>query len=373
MSLFQSLRALYQPGRFMLEDFHTEIVARVLQNSPRLVFAWLQSIGATSLDETKARITVRSQQAFPALKGHDRGSRIDLTIRLQCKDSAEIIFVESKVGSQEGQDQLQHYADHLAMACQEEGVSRGILVYVTRDFEVVDPPRFDPSSKCVFLEQTRWFVFYRQLLAHVGNDTLAAELVQFMKENNMSLGNRFRPIDLVALQNFIHGKSLMDEVLEAIKQRSVDVVGVKPLKRSRTMAELQKHRRYILQFALGSGKDFEMNVGFWFTDEGDSASPWVGVELQSNPGSPMREDIRKAFSSLSSSTWERPSMKEDDEWWGVYRGDDLIGLLAQRDHLEAIKSLMRNALDEVEKFQKDHQELPWGTASKDDKEESSEE
>ena len=32
MSLFSQLRQLYRPDRFQLEDFHTEIVAQVLQD-----------------------------------------------------------------------------------------------------------------------------------------------------------------------------------------------------------------------------------------------------------------------------------------------------------------------------------------------------
>lgn len=373
MSLFQSLRALYRPDRFMLEDFHTEIVARVLQNSPKLAFTWLQSIGATTLDETKAKITVRPQQAFPALADHDRASRVDLTIRLRSKDRSEVIFIESKVGSDEGPKQLQHYADHLSLVCEDEDVTQGRLVYVTRDFEAVRKPQFGNSVKCCFVEPTRWFRFYQQLSLHSRGDALSDELRSFMKENNMSLGNRFRPADLIAMQNLVHVKSLMDETLEACRQQLERVVGVRTHVRSRKMRELQDHSRYALLAVIGSRWDMACLVGYWFSGENDAESPWVGVCLQSNPESPRRDEIRKALRSMAAPSWNTSQPQDHDQWWDVYRGMPLVELLGQEDHLHAIKKLFEEALNDVAEFRKMHPGLPWGAESRSDDTQTGEE
>jgi hypothetical protein len=52
MSLFRQLQRLYRPDRFQLEDFHTEIVAQVLRNSPALTLAWLRGIEVTSFGKS---------------------------------------------------------------------------------------------------------------------------------------------------------------------------------------------------------------------------------------------------------------------------------------------------------------------------------
>ena len=44
MSLFSKLQRLISDGRTQLEDFHTEIIAHVLRNSPELTLKWLKKL-----------------------------------------------------------------------------------------------------------------------------------------------------------------------------------------------------------------------------------------------------------------------------------------------------------------------------------------
>ena len=99
MSLFRQLQRLYRPDRFQLEDFHTEIVAQVLRNSPALTLAWLRGIGVTSLE--KAHVHVGTQEEFEKLAGHSTDSRPDIAIRLVAGEKTELILIESKVPSKQ--------------------------------------------------------------------------------------------------------------------------------------------------------------------------------------------------------------------------------------------------------------------------------
>ena len=121
MGLFRQLRRLYRPEKFQFEDFHTEIVAQVLKNSPALTLEWLRSIKATTSFKAD-HIKVRTQETFPPLAHHLTASRPDITIRLVSDAKTELIFVESKQGSTQGFDQLQRYAEHLHAAQQTEGL-----------------------------------------------------------------------------------------------------------------------------------------------------------------------------------------------------------------------------------------------------------
>ena len=163
MSLFTQLRQLYARDKFRLEDFHTEIVAQVLRNSPQLVVVWLSGFDWKGrLDLTPMRepdsIQVATQEEFAALEDHETDSRPDIAIRL-CKDERQLlVLVESKVGSTEGFEQLKRYAEHLA---QRPHTHSTALIYITRDFEA--EKTFPILPKKVAFAQSRWFEFYRCL------------------------------------------------------------------------------------------------------------------------------------------------------------------------------------------------------------------
>src|SRR4051794_19951098 len=121
MSLFRELQRLYRPDRFQLEDFHTEIVAQVLRNSSTLTLEWLGGIGVTGLKNAD-HIQIATQEEFARLEGHSTASRPDITIRLVARGKTELIFIESKLPSTQGYDQLQRYAEHLHAAQQRERI-----------------------------------------------------------------------------------------------------------------------------------------------------------------------------------------------------------------------------------------------------------
>jgi hypothetical protein len=51
MSLFSKLQRLISDGKTRSEDFHTEIVAQVLKNSPELTVKWLVSLDLTQPED----------------------------------------------------------------------------------------------------------------------------------------------------------------------------------------------------------------------------------------------------------------------------------------------------------------------------------
>src|SRR5713101_5763793 len=102
-SLFSKLLRLDSTEK---EDFHTEIVAHALRESPDLAFRWLKAIRATSFAKFD-KLLVSSQEELDPLASHEGiGSRPDIAIRIIHGDQIEIIFVESKIGSTENPGQL---------------------------------------------------------------------------------------------------------------------------------------------------------------------------------------------------------------------------------------------------------------------------
>lgn len=92
MGLFRQLQRLYRPEKFQFEDFHTEIVAQVLQNSPALTLAWLKAIAATGLSKVDY-IDVRTQTTLEPLIHHSTASRPDIAIILSLDAKRELILL----------------------------------------------------------------------------------------------------------------------------------------------------------------------------------------------------------------------------------------------------------------------------------------
>jgi hypothetical protein len=123
------------PESVPLEDHFTEAVARLFETKPALCTAWLEEAGLIALlpiGEVDARyVRVSSQRPFASLEHHDTASCRDLLLevyRPQGRDDAEdetisdVVMVESKIGSKEGQEKLRRYAEHLNEKRDDPGV-----------------------------------------------------------------------------------------------------------------------------------------------------------------------------------------------------------------------------------------------------------
>ncbi len=86
-------------------------------------------------------VRVSSQRTFAPLEHHDTASCPDLLIEVYWlleeepaneETVADVVMVESKIGSGEGQDQLRRYAEHLDDMSSFRGET---LLYVTRAYD----------------------------------------------------------------------------------------------------------------------------------------------------------------------------------------------------------------------------------------------
>src|SRR5713101_7556620 len=110
MALLRSLFRLFPTGAVALEDFHTEVVGYVMGSLPDSTVAWLHEIGATEIVKAD-KVIVTTQEELSALEGHVTGSRPDIAIRLSKDRERELVYIESKIGSTEGNRQLDRYLD----------------------------------------------------------------------------------------------------------------------------------------------------------------------------------------------------------------------------------------------------------------------
>jgi hypothetical protein len=361
MGLFSQLERLARKEKFQLEDFHTEIVAQVLRNSPALTLAWLQAIDATRLQDPES-ITIATQEEFVKLADHATDSRPDIAIRLVTGNTVELILIESKIGAKQGPDQLKRYAEQLLA---KPDLAQTTLIFITRDFEPVQNLSKLPANFRFLL--ARWFEFFYYLESHLNGDGLAIELKLFMEKHNMALRNKFRPVDTLALESFLPAKELVDETLWTQVAKEFEQVLGKISSRTRAMSQLGVHSRYVMYVQFQKNA-FECLLGYWLPADA-SDSLWLGVTLTSNPNSPLRKAVIAAYRELLKSTdWGSEDLSEDRLWASVYKGKDLQSFLGEEDQVEAIKTYFLMLLREVKQFKAANPKLPWGAQEADTEE-----
>jgi hypothetical protein len=139
------------PESVPLEDLFTEAVARLFETRPELCVAWLREVGALPPGREAAgggaRVRTRLQKWLGNLDHREAASRVDLMIEVLWPPEggaagsaapADVVVVESKVGSREGEGQLRRCAEHLHGM---EGYGSKALLYVTRGYDPKEASR----------------------------------------------------------------------------------------------------------------------------------------------------------------------------------------------------------------------------------------
>jgi hypothetical protein len=184
-----------------------------------------------------------------------------------------------------------------------------------------------------------------------------------MEENHMSLGNQFKAIDLLAIENFQHATALMDEVLSGeVSMKAKEVFG-DVSKTSKAMNQFRDFGRYVIYANFGAW-DFWCTIGFWAPGDDPDDSLWVGVMIESNPKSAVRKQVIAAFRALDKTNgWIAEALDDPKAWGSVYKGASINTFLGASDHVQQIKTYLSGLLDEVAKFRKAHPQLPWGESN----------
>lgn len=353
MPLLRSLLRLFPAGAVPLEDFHTEVAAHVMKSLPDQTLTWLREIGATSVSGVD-ELVVTTQEELSALELHATGSRPDIAIRFAKGGERGLIYIESKVGSHEGHEQLSRYLDHL----QTRPERKKALVFITRSYE----PKEVAARPDVVFVQTRWSAFYRLFRQSTPKTELLTELLSFMEEHNMAQSNQFSSVDLLALSNFSRARKLMDATMwESVQKKFVAFSG-KPFWKESAFTQLRNHGRYAMFAGFGPGHQFEVLLGYWTDQDIITEPPWVGVTWHVNPKAPKRAEIVAAMEDYvrtSTGKWEAFDLTDEKAWGGICSGKALTNFFGAEDHVKGITTMFEELLDDVADFKHRYPNLPW--------------
>lgn len=338
MSLFDRLfRLRTTDARRPTEDFLTEIVAAVLTEHPELFWAWA-SPAWEPYDPAQDRVWAETQTTRTALSNCDHGSdsRLDLVVR-RIREAAlvSVAYVESKVASGEGYEQLQRYTDHLAR----EPADERLLVYATRDTDDKDTPSPHPSLGVHVLPfiPLRWSGFDRALRNHRpqvvqrGMSTFLLDQTRaFLRSHGMSDLSQLTPFDLVNLSQAGETMRKMRAALEPLCHVGSTLHQLTAINRNKLSVnwnQLAQHNRIVIAETTSSrlfGRDDQpplrstIIVGFWSVEDRFEAR--ISVEMWG--GEPMhRQELEALFKH-----WEDTS----SEWKQGNHGTDWHNLTARQ-------------------------------------------
>ena len=355
MNLFTRLLKLHT-GSKPTEDFFTEVVAHLFTNSSELLFAWLEY---NNLLDTSSytQFTVSTQQSFEALIHHPMGARPDILIKLSSFNYDDWIFIESKISSSEGLEQLSRYAEIMA---NQSTVRKKLLVYITRDYE---PKKEDEVLKGnaktqVEFRQMRWYEFYKFLLNQPTN-WLTNEVIKFMQENRMIQNNEFNAVDILALANLPKVLNLMNETLaDEISAKFKLILGSIPSP-NKMLSEL-RWQRFDLHISQKNG--LFCGLGYEFPNESVTDYPNLQLFLAISPKASIREQATTAIRDIvkQSSDWQEMN---SNEWLQFRKKRSLREFLSTKDHVFEIKKYFLDLLEELEAIKNKYPNLFEGIVS----------
>ncbi|GAX38523.1 PD-(D/E)XK nuclease family protein [Nodularia sp. NIES-3585] len=361
MSLFTNLLNLHSANK-PLEDFFTEIIAYFLDINQDILIAWLKH-ESIIYDENEININIFTQESYQPLKHHHSGSKPDIVIKLEHDNQTDIIFIESKIGSTEGWEQLERYAEILSNLSYPQ---QRTLIYITRDYEPKEEiqkflPKLTPNVKFF---QLRWYQFY-SFLKKYETDTLAKEILTFMEIHRMSHNNQLSSVDLLTMVNFNKTLNFMESTLsEEVEHKFKNAFG-KVGNGVSSMNQWRCSNRYIIYHHCHDPK-FLCGLGYFnLNPENLTEYPYLGICLEVSPTFKESQKIAQIMQQIVNNypkKWTSHKLTTAPKWSRIFYLKSLQEFLSQEDQLSVIKSFFIESIHELQKIQP-YFDFPWKVVS----------
>jgi len=335
-----------------LEDYLTEIISPILMNGSWFC-SFINRFLSVNYKETDLySIRVFTQRTYRKLNWHNVDSRPDLVITFRHKDNEHILFIENKIGSAEGLDQLERYADHLR-----EHRSTGYfthLLYITKYYDPKNEGILD-SFKGSGFTQIRWYQVYNWLL-QFKTDLYCSQVLDYMGEMQLNMSRKFTPIDIYAIQNAQRLQSMLDETLDGkVLEKFTELFG-RPKQWSHRTTQLRDNNLYIL---TNDQTDWKfISCGFEFTEE---EYPLLTVIIEVYPNCGMKEEAKNIVQNFCEDNidWHFNSPSDENDYFYGYTAKSLVDFLSTEDHINSIQEYLIEKLEDLYQLKIKNKQLIW--------------
>lgn len=325
------------------EDFLTEVFAYLLDTNHELLISFLIHFNVLTSEEKVFVDSVEPQKYFDKLEGHDQSSRVDLVIHLR----SHIVFIENKVNSQQGNNQLKRYAEILDVKFDIPKT----LIFITKNFEQISHEHITSgcnSKKLMKIIEIRWHEIHNFLLKNATDIDVAVQLIQFL-ENDMNINSelQFNLSDLMAMKNVSRILKMMEKSIYG-KVKTVFLERLE-LKSQGILPEIQIRRenRYVY---FHSGKGFHIVFGFFFDSISQYDYPRVGIHLWREPNTEKTQDISSVLNEIvaNNSSWKSfDNLNNSTIWANIFIEKSIVEFLNTENNIESIENYLIECIEEL--------------------------
>ncbi|MEA5550409.1 PD-(D/E)XK nuclease family protein [Anabaena cylindrica UHCC 0172] len=361
MSLFTKLLKLHSDKK-PCEDFFTIIVAHFLDLNQDILIAWLKDHSIINKDNYLS-IRISTQKSHKGLPIHTEDSRIDIQVELSNGRDTDLIFIESKIGAKDVNNNLEKYAHILSNS---QNIRHRILIYITRDDDPKNKIKTFASnlSPQVSFYELRWYQFYDALNKYEF-DPLKIEILKFMEDNQMFQKKQFSDNDLLSMKNFNKAIKLIDKTFNEtdtciFKTEFIEnfTDGTKTKKAFKMQPKID--RAYTIRKELES-RNFRCELGYFHLAEDIlPKDTHLGVYL----------GVHRKYSNFESCCKSMKTISEDKQnkwildnklsiWRAISYTKSLQEILSDKDHLSAIQKHFLHCIEELKDIRKEYPDLPW--------------
>lgn len=332
------------------EDYFTEIFAEVFEKEGLLQDFLYQlttiNVASTNIHE------ITTQKTYGKQIDHVTDSRPDMMIRFAEGKQSHIIFIENKLGTGEGDQQLKRYADHLRNY--EADGCRTHLIYITKAYDPKRETDILQNGNQATFHQIRWFQVYNWLQTQ--RSELIDMILEYMEEIGLNDSRRFLPQDIYAIQNMERIVRMMDACLDGPVEHTITKLFNRSTSWTNRFVQLKEEYRYMKQNDQGNFS--AINYGFHQSEED---YPIISIMFQVNPKCPNRPAFIKAMKSFleKNEGWSSQDIDDHTAWSMIHYDKSLLQFLSTDDHIESIQAFFIERLKELYKLKQQTPELEW--------------
>lgn len=320
-------------SKIPLEDFTTESLAGILKLNPNILDKYIAFIG---LPEDDYKIETQLWKRLPI---DQRDCYIDMVFR----GNANICFVENKVESHEGVDQLLKYSEVLNTYFKDYNMN---LHYCTKYSE---PKNQNNEYEDLNFKQYKWFEIAKFLKPYKENNALVNDFLNFLEHYKMAQDNTLRIENLLSMQNMYKTIEIIEGHLENSKDEFENQFGLTKTNSNFNWKQLKDHERFCnyRDNILESQSYSEVLYSIQLNDLTLSTHIYVSSN-------------HEKINDFNKIEVEEPLKKlEMEHGTSIYMIDDLTKYLNKEDSDKTIKKWFLKSFEMMKQFMRDNSGIGW--------------
>lgn len=343
-SIFEQLLHLYERSEvhtnIPIEDFTTEILAGVLRSNQSMLDGFVNTVLKIPGDGYQ----VVTQKFYP-LKD-DSNCRVDMVFFSE----NQICFMENKVDTTAGSDQLERYEKVLGNLSAEGKFEETFLRYCTKKYESNEKEQNFSVDFLMF----RWKDVYDYFIVH-RQDSLVNAFLLFLERKKLMRLDQLSHMDLTVMKNVQETLQKLGEWMEPVSLEFIKRFGEPTVKPgSQGLKEVAEHNRYIIsrKKAFSTGIS-ELMAGINFNE---SDGPALFIQLWCNRNNSKFEEYQKHILERESFFQK---VVETDRGIRARMTSPLSKYIGERNQTKEMQFWFCEHLDRIEDFILETSNLDW--------------